>query len=675
MLPSKISNRKISIYLRVFLVTIAAALTISASGLAVGTYVLNRSINAALEDNLLVTVDIADQYIIITGAVMMILSIVAAIVAATILKRPYMEVDNLRKVAEVASISKSTFLANMSHEIRTPMNSIIGFSELSLDDDIPKKNKDYLRKILRNSEWLLQIINDILDISKIEAGKMELENIPFEMHEVFTACRVLFTPKAAEKGLQLHFYAAPTAGKMLYGDPIRLRQVLVNLLSNAITFTDSGIVKMQALEIDTETDNVTVRFEVKDSGIGMTSEQIEKIFDPFMQAESGTTRKYGGTGLGLSITKNIVELMGGKLSVESTPGLGCVFSFEITFETREIDDNEMLARSMSLDKLEKPIFEGEILLCEDNPMNQEVITEHLARIGLKSVIAENGEIGVEFVKSRMPGGKDAARGIKQFDLIFMDIHMPVMDGIEASGIISRLGSGVPIVAMTANIMTDAREIYKVNGMSDCLGKPFTSAELWNCLMRYFDPVKMMIINKDKAEKENLDLRNKLINDFVKNNSNIYAELVEAIDSGELDVAFRLVHSLASNAGHLDQNLLQDAAKSVEEGLKDGKYSVTTKQMSTLKTELSVVLDKFTSLVSKHSEGVEKARNEPLDKDASLKLFDKLLLLLKDGNPECRNYFYELSRIPGTEELIELIKDFDFEPAITKIEDLKKEFES
>jgi PAS domain S-box-containing protein len=393
-------------------------------------------------------------------------------IAHDITRRKEMEVAAL-----AASRSKSVFLANMSHEIRTPMNSIIGFSELAMDGEASVKTREYLAKIQTNAQWLLQIINDILDISKIESGKMELENIPFDMHELFESCRTLIMPKAIEKGLNLQFYAEPSVGKMPLGDPTRLRQILVNLLSNAVKFTNSGTVKVLTEIKQQDEKTVTFHFEIKDSGIGMTEDQIKRIFEPFIQAETGTTRKYGGTGLGLAISKNFIELMGGALAVESAPGIGSKFSFDLTFDTIDINGYEALERKSVLNEMAKPFFDGEILLCEDNVMNQQVICEHLARVGLKTVVAENGKIGVEMVQSRKEKGK------KQFDLIFMDMHMPVMDGLEAAAKIIELDTGVPMVAMTANIMSDDRELYKASGMTDCVGKPFSSQELWHCLVK------------------------------------------------------------------------------------------------------------------------------------------------------------------------------------------------
>ncbi|MCL2762243.1 MAG: response regulator [Treponema sp.] len=518
-----------------------------------------------------------------------------------------------REAAELSNKAKSAFLANMSHEIRTPMNSIIGFSELALDNDLPPKIKDYLGNIRNNSEWLLQIINDILDISKIESGKMELENIPFDLNDMFTHCRTLITPKAMEKDLTVHFYAEPSVGKRLYGDPTRLRQVFVNLLSNAVKFTNSGIIKMKAAVKNIDTSSVTMYFEIKDSGIGIAEDQLKKIFDPFTQAETGTTRKFGGSGLGLSITKNIIEMMGGTLHVDSTPGVGSKFSFELTFDATDTNGEDYKAERIIFDDLEKPTFEGEVLLCEDNTMNQQVICEHLARVGLETVIAQNGKIGVEMVKSR------ARKGKKQFDLIFMDMHMPVMDGLEAATEIFALDTGIPIVAMTANVMSNDRDIYTSIGMNDCVGKPFTSQELWRCLMKYLKPMGWQKEDAAQHWQKEHELRQKLIHNFMKNNHNKYDEITNAIQAGEIQLAHRLAHTLKSNAGQLKKTFLQQITEEIEKGLKGGENHVTPKQLETFKAELSVVL---AELSSAHLPNHTKDREvTAMDKKNSILLVD------------------------------------------------------
>ena len=393
--------------------------------------------------------------------------------------------ENLEVKVREKTAAKTVFLANMSHELRTPMNSIVGFSELALDDDIPQRTKSYLAKILESSSWLLHIINDILDLTGFESGKIDLNIVNFDIYELINECKKMFLPKATENGLMLNFYSDPSVKDLLKGDPTRIRQVLINLLSNAIKFTSSGVIEFMMEVRNPNKDNVSLYFEIKDTGIGMTPEQIDIIYDPFIQAESGNTRKYGGTGLGLTITKNIIEMMGGTISVESNPGIGSTFSFEIKldiYKKEEDPEDPGIYRRTG-----KPIFEGEILLCEDNVMNQQVACESLARVGLRTVVAENGKVGLDIFRERMNLVAQNS-GKKPFDLILMDIHMPVMDGIDATEKILELDTDIPIIAMTANIMPEDLETYRVAGLKECVGKPFTSHHLWSVLMKYLKPV-------------------------------------------------------------------------------------------------------------------------------------------------------------------------------------------
>ena len=600
--------------------------------------------------------------IALIASIMFALSVIAAALAARYLKRPYADVDRLRIEAEIASISKSTFLANMSHEIRTPMNSVIGFTELALDNELPPKIRDYLVKIKINTEWLLQIINDILDISKIESGKMELENIPFDLSEIFNSCRVLILPKVQEKGIAMHFYSEPSIGKKPLGDPVRLRQVFTNLLSNSVKFTNTGMVKLYSSLKKLENNTVTLYFEVKDSGIGMTPEQIKMIFDPFVQAESSTMRKYGGTGLGLTITRDIIELMGGKLSVESAPGLGSKFSFELTFNTIDVAE-ERAADKVTFNNSEKPLFEGEILLCEDNVMNQQVISEHLERIGFKTIIAENGKVGVDMVLSRREKGQ------KQFDLIFMDMHMPVMDGLEAAAKIFDLDTGVPIVAMTANIMVNDMDLYKKSGMSDCVGKPFTSQELWKCLLKYLKPVNWQKEDSILPEIDDSNLQQKIINIFVSGNMDFLDRFKTALNMGDVKLAHRMAHTMKSNAGQLKKTNLLLASEEIENSLKNGKNLITHSQMETFITELDSVLLELTPLVYYPSRSTPVSA---LDDKQTLEIFDKLSVMLEEGDSECFKLTDTLMMIPGSAELIQRIEEYNFESALEALNILKNE---
>jgi len=571
------------------------------------------------------------------------------------------ELIQSRADAEAANRTKSTFLANMSHEIRTPMNSIIGFSELAQDDDIPPKTREYLCNISESAEWLLNIINDILDISKIESGKIVLEHIPFNLCYILDYCKLAIMQKIKEKGIALYIYAEPSIGKKLLGDPIRLRQVLMNLLSNAVKFTNVGMVKLLASIKESDDKSATISFELKDSGIGMSPVQISNIFEPFMQADDSVTRRFGGTGLGLPITKNIVEMMGGVLSVESTPGVGTKFSFDLIFDL--IDDvADIPSQKIIFNDFEKPNFNGEILICEDNSLNQQVICGQLARVGLKTVLAHNGQEGVDIVMKRMQNGE------KPFDLIFMDIHMPVMDGLEAASIITELGVKTPIIALTANIMSNDLELYKNNGMPDYLGKPFTSQELWKRLIKYLSVVSFSAVDRHQQSTEEDKSLKQLRVYFIKNNKTTITKIIQAADAGDIKLAHRLTHTLKSNAGQIGEKRLQEIAAETETMFSEGKNRLSEEQASILEAELKMVLERLAPLLI---EAEANSRIEIIDAEKSLEIIGKLEPMLIKRKPECMNLINDIRTIPGAEKLVQYVEDFEFKRAIDELAKLKK----
>jgi len=581
------------------------------------------------------------------------------------------EIEKARIDAELSNQAKSVFLANMSHEIRTPMNSIIGFSELALDDNISAKTKHYLVNIGDNAKWLLNIINDILDSSKIESGKITLENIPFDLQDVIEQCQSAILPKSAEKGLTLFCYAEPFEGKKLLGDPVRLRQAFMNLLSNAVKFTNNGIVKLLAAVVSSDSDSVTMRFEVKDSGIGMSAEHVEYIFEPFMQADYSVTRRFGGTGLGLTITKNIVELMGGTLSVESEPETGTSFSFEITFGL--IDNGEIKHTEKVIYRdIEKPNFVGEVLVCEDNGLNQQVICEHLERVGLKPVVARDGNEGIDAVMERMRLAADESNSnsSKPFDLIFMDVHMPVMDGLEAAAIISAAGVKTPIIALTANIMSNDIELYKTSGMQGYLGKPFTSQDLWKCLIKYLPVIKYSTVESHVISvEEDMDFR-KLRLYFAKNNQDTFEKINEALNAGDIKLAHRLTHTLKSNAGQINEYRLREVAAKVEALLTDEKNRLDDGIKEILGLELKATLEKLAPILAEEE---ERKIEEITDTIKILEILDNLEPLLINRKPECFNLIDDLKAISGAEALAHFVEELEFKNALKELSNLRKKY--
>ncbi len=375
--------------------------------------------------------------------------------------------------AEQSEKFKQQFLANMSHEIRTPMNSVMGLTNLLIKTNLDEQQRKYLNVIRRSSENLLVIINDILDLSKIEAGKMDFEKISFSIEDALETVYHTLNYKADEKKIEFKTNLKSSVPKILIGDPTRLNQVLINIAGNAIKFTENGSVTIDVEEVNKQGNLSIIRFSIIDTGIGIAQENIEKIFDSFSQATSDTTRKFGGTGLGLSISKQLVDLQGGKIEVSSVLKVGTTFS--ITMPFLRGDESDLGAHRHSHDDVKGSELKGiKVLLVEDNPFNQMVATDTLTDlIGDISIdVAENGRIAVELVKNNI------------YDIVLMDIQMPELDGFETTRAIRLLPSPkneIKIMAMTANVTSE--EIAKCfqSGMNDYISKPFESQDLLNKL--------------------------------------------------------------------------------------------------------------------------------------------------------------------------------------------------
>lgn len=488
-------------------------------------------------------------------------------------KKTEFQMIKAKDEAERSAKVKEQFLANMSHEIRTPMNSIIGFTELLMQSNLSSDQQDNVNAIRQAGENLTVIINDILDFSKIEAGKLNIENSIFSLDDVIKSLKSLFVRRAEQNNIKLIFTIDPKIPNVLLGDSVRLNQVLINLLNNALKFTAKGWIEISAQLKSTSENKCIVKFKVEDTGIGIPKDKLDMVFQSFTQASSDTTRKYGGTGLGLTIVDQLVKLMGGTLKLKSNEGTGTLFSFTLDFEIGD-EENLHLVNKVIESSEDKSLEGMKILLCEDNEMNQRLVEKIILKQWHADLdIAQNGRKGFEMFKD------------KDYDIILMDVQMPEMDGFETTRRIrkykDKAKSQIPIMAMTADALLEERKKCFEAGMNDYLSKPFKQGELLSKILA--------LTNKTVSEKKQVPEEKKcgiinteslkeltggddgfmaeMIEIYLRNTPEMMKEMKASFKKRQLDNVKRIAHKLKSSFGMMGMNSswqLADEIESIDE---------------------------------------------------------------------------------------------------------------
>ena len=565
--------------------------------------------------------------------------------------------------AKIADRAKDEFLANISHELRTPLSAVIGFSGLARPLATDPQLRDYLEKITYAGRSLSGIINDLLDISKISAGHMEMETITFRLSDLVARCQSLMAWKAEEKHLNLVESIDADVPDILMGDPLRLEQIILNLLSNAVKFTASGQVALRVSLVEYKQERICMRIEVEDSGIGMNAEQLQLLFKPFSQSDASISRRFGGTGLGLAICKRLCELMGGNIEVTSRQGIGTIFRVTLWCESGHAENLPKQDMQSGTDARSLHYQHARILVVDDQPFNREIVTGLLGAVGIATDTANNGSEAIELLLSR---------GSNTYDLVLMDIQMPVLDGLSATRALRARAefAKLPIIAMTAHTMTHERTNSRKAGMNDHIGKPFDEAGFYTVIRKWIAPVKHLSagtlkLAEPKAQPTSptnlpplsgVDTQSGLslllgnetryrhwLMSFIDEGPAFLAQARQALAEGRPNDAGIAIHTLKGRAGMLGMKELQAMSAKLEGKVDAGDtadelFAQTEQAVSAMCDEIrsafalgSSSSTAATAAVTPAQEAFSGAPQEPMP--ASIQ---RLLILLEAGDGDCES---------------------------------------
>ncbi|MDR2479249.1 MAG: response regulator [Treponema sp.] len=587
------------------------------------------------------------------------------------------------KKTESASTAKSQFLASMSHEIRTPMNAIIGMSELIRTDNLDSHQLMFVNDIKNMSRMLLQIINDILDFSKIEAGKMELNCIHFNLRELYDEISSLNHFLANSKGLEFKRTFSDDVPRIVYGDDVRIRQIITNLLNNAVKYTTEGMVHFR-VRLAREESGEYIVFEVEDTGIGIRPEDFQRVFETFEQVDRRKNRSITGTGLGLPISRRLVELMNGRIEIQSEYGKGSVFA---AFLPLVKGDPSKVAQSETVNRI---VTSGavKVLVVDDSSVNLKVALAYLETYNIHADTAGSGAEALQMIRQ------------KQYHLIFMDHMMPEMDGLEVAARIRSMSAQwckeVPIVALSANALTGVRELFLENGMNDFVSKPINAVELNRTLLKWL-PRDLFALSKPMETKNrpapeghteagpidraagvansagNETFYLQLLANFRASHSQDIALINEALDKQDYKPARLIAHTLKSTATLIGAQALSAAAQAAEHALAGGDFNLTGIREN-LGREHAAVLRELAEMIPAEAE--QTASGGELDKARALALIKKLEPLLKINSTDCLNLLDDIRKTlspagPAAAQVISFIESFDFAEAFAVTKQLKK----